>query len=354
MARNKIYKEFIITTNDSEEIFDNYKDAEKYLEELKKTSSFEQFFSKEWVYDKNSGDYEEGDVEVFEEGYIKEEYMSTETEKKDDSILIESIKVEANRWFDKTYGNTYHQARAIINGEYVVSQDKSSYGGESHYETTILKDLINAGVLNIGETNSLWRFCEENGIEYYTSHSDGLKRDLPFKDNHLYTDAKGLKFKIKSNEAFDEIVKAIEHNFKDESNISKALRVCIEAQLCDVKIPNLVDRVNTLYKTDLKEASYSMVHTSDARALKEVVDAVKNKTSMFDFSKEITLARIYEECSSIYKDKLSPLKTLNVVGKSTELLEMKIENIDEKIKGFEVKDSEASVIEDKPKTKKQR
>ena len=279
--------------------------------------------------------------------------VSADEKIKDDSIIIESIKVEANEWFDKTYGNTYHQARAIINNEYIVAQDKFSYGGQNHYETTILKDLQKAGVLKTGDYTSLWKYCDENGIEYKSSSIDGLKRDLPFKDNDAYTQAEGLQFKTKSNEVFDDLVKAIEFNFKDESNISKALRVCVEAELCDVKIPSLINRVNTLYGTALTYNTTSLNETSDNKALQEVVKAVKEKDSMFDFSKELTLSRIHKECLNIYQDKLSTLKSLNVVG-NVGFLEKKIDNLQEKISKLDTKESDSSKEENKQKPKKQR
>lgn len=54
---------------------------------------------------------------------------------------IESMRIEAKRWFQRSYGNTYHTVKVFVNGE-VLRRD-ITYGYGNHYLQTaaeLLKD----------------------------------------------------------------------------------------------------------------------------------------------------------------------------------------------------------------------
>lgn len=56
---------------------------------------------------------------------------------------IESLKIYGRRWYQKSYGNTYHTARVIVNGEELKNRIK--YGYENHYLQTAAELLRENG-----------------------------------------------------------------------------------------------------------------------------------------------------------------------------------------------------------------
>ena len=64
---------------------------------------------------------------------------------------IETLKIYGRRWFQKSYGNTYHTVTVIVNGEEMKSGITYGYG--NHYLQTAADMLRNAGY-DIPENNS--------------------------------------------------------------------------------------------------------------------------------------------------------------------------------------------------------
>ena len=64
---------------------------------------------------------------------------------------IESLKIYGRRWYQKSYGNTYHTARVIVNGEELKSVIK--YGYENHYLQTAA-ELLRENGYDIPDENS--------------------------------------------------------------------------------------------------------------------------------------------------------------------------------------------------------
>lgn len=56
---------------------------------------------------------------------------------------IESLRIYGRRWFQKSYGNTYHTVRVIVNGEELKSGITYGYG--THYLQTAAELLRNNG-----------------------------------------------------------------------------------------------------------------------------------------------------------------------------------------------------------------
>lgn len=56
------------------------------------------------------------------------------------------LEIVGRRWFQKTYGNTYHTARVFINGK-LVHKSERQYGYGSQYVTTAIEWLKDAGHL---------------------------------------------------------------------------------------------------------------------------------------------------------------------------------------------------------------
>lgn len=47
---------------------------------------------------------------------------------------IENMKITAKRWFNRTYGNTYHTVKVFVNDE--VLESEITYGYGNHYLQT--------------------------------------------------------------------------------------------------------------------------------------------------------------------------------------------------------------------------
>lgn len=82
---------------------------------------------------------------------------------------MKEIRLLGRRWFQRTYGNTYHSVEIWIDGEQVHKVDKS-YGYDSQYLESAKKWLDKEGYLptlehyNYGGSESLWRYCLRNNI----------------------------------------------------------------------------------------------------------------------------------------------------------------------------------------------
>lgn len=64
---------------------------------------------------------------------------------------IDTLEISAKRWFQKSYGNTYHVVKAVVNGEEVVISD-ISYGYGNHFLTTVA-NLLRAKGYKVPEDN---------------------------------------------------------------------------------------------------------------------------------------------------------------------------------------------------------
>ena len=63
---------------------------------------------------------------------------------------IESMRIEAKRWFQRSYGNTYHTVKVFVNDE--VLKSEITYGYENHYLQTAA-ELLKANGYEIPENN---------------------------------------------------------------------------------------------------------------------------------------------------------------------------------------------------------
>ena len=63
---------------------------------------------------------------------------------------IETLKIYGRRWFQKSYGNTYHTTTVIVNGEEMKSGITYGYG--NHYLQTAA-DLLRSAGYEIPENN---------------------------------------------------------------------------------------------------------------------------------------------------------------------------------------------------------
>ena len=89
-------------------------------------------------------------------------------------MQIQSIMLTGRRWFQKTYGNTYHSAKAYVNGELIGSVD-FRYGYGNACIDSAFKILIEKGIVKLPEDRkyiSAFTYCKEKGIKYSEEITD--------------------------------------------------------------------------------------------------------------------------------------------------------------------------------------
>ena len=84
---------------------------------------------------------------------------------------VKSIEIWGKRWFQRTYGNTYHKVRVYVNDE-LIGTSPITYGyGDGYVQTAeaILKK--NGYIKSKSPSESLSRYCREKGIDlkYYAN-----------------------------------------------------------------------------------------------------------------------------------------------------------------------------------------
>lgn len=97
---------------------------------------------------------------------------------------MKSLTVVGRRWFDRTYGNTYHSVDVVVDGV-SIGKVKIAYGYGTHYLQTASDMLEKAGLLpdiehyKNGGVESLWSYCERHGVAFFDTVSDvARKKDL--------------------------------------------------------------------------------------------------------------------------------------------------------------------------------
>ena len=89
------------------------------------------------------------------------------------------ISIAAKRWFQKSYGNTYHRVHVLV--EYADKTRKLldsgiHYGYDEQYIQTAIEEMIKHGVLeDTGKSMDYWPFslwCENNGVKLHTLVAD--------------------------------------------------------------------------------------------------------------------------------------------------------------------------------------
>ena len=77
-----------------------------------------------------------------------------------------SINVIGRRWFQRTYGNTYHTAAIYVDGK-CVHKTPQQYGYGDQYAWTAREWLQANGYLpGIESHDALWRYCQEHKITF--------------------------------------------------------------------------------------------------------------------------------------------------------------------------------------------
>ena len=95
---------------------------------------------------------------------------------------MKTLTILGRRWFQKTYGNTYHSATILIDGE-EVHKTPEEYGyGDQYLQTAVewlIKHKFIPDVTNHEGIGPIWKYCETKGITLHYSASDvSREKDL--------------------------------------------------------------------------------------------------------------------------------------------------------------------------------
>jgi hypothetical protein len=92
--------------------------------------------------------------------------------KKTSKTPIQSIMILGKRWFQRTYGNTYHRVQVYVNDKEVATS-KITYGyGDQYIQTAVSLLKENGYLKSMPENTPLWRYCKENGIDCTIQYKD--------------------------------------------------------------------------------------------------------------------------------------------------------------------------------------
>lgn len=103
--------------------------------------------------------------------------MSTET-------TTRNISIHGRRWFQPTYGNTYHSVAVYVDGE-SIGRVNFAYGYGDQYMQTAMELLVKAGIYksldDLGHNTLPWIAARDAGDKLAYSVSDvRRKKDLAF------------------------------------------------------------------------------------------------------------------------------------------------------------------------------
>ena len=97
---------------------------------------------------------------------------------------MKTITLLGRRWFQKTYGNTYHTVTVLIDGKEVFSSPKE-YGYDRQYEETGMQWVDASGLVEPrkehtnGSHEANWQWAERLGIEFHSEAADvSREKDL--------------------------------------------------------------------------------------------------------------------------------------------------------------------------------
>jgi len=91
-----------------------------------------------------------------------------------------TIHVSGRRWFQRSYGNTYHSVTIYVDGD-EVAYVPMTYGYDQHYLQTATEWLLDNGYLpGFDERRDILRlYCERKGIKFTYDVADvARERDL--------------------------------------------------------------------------------------------------------------------------------------------------------------------------------
>jgi len=95
---------------------------------------------------------------------------------------VKSVEIWGKKWFQKSYGNTYHKVRVYVNNE-LIGTSPITYGYGDSYLQTAKDILIKKGYFPIAlkKTNNLYSFFKDRKIDF-KYYANDVKRERDLKD----------------------------------------------------------------------------------------------------------------------------------------------------------------------------
>lgn len=93
---------------------------------------------------------------------------------------MKTIEIQARRWFQSSYGNTYFTGEIYVN-DALAATIKNQYGYGDHCAYELLDAAIKAGILPEKERNTQapWKYAEDNGFNLLVNIKDvKRKKDM--------------------------------------------------------------------------------------------------------------------------------------------------------------------------------
>jgi hypothetical protein len=92
---------------------------------------------------------------------------------------IKSIEIYGLKWFQKSYGNTYHRVKVFVNDEEIATSPITYGYGEQYVETAESLLKKNGYLKRKDDRTPLWRYCKERGIKLrYYAYDVKTEREL--------------------------------------------------------------------------------------------------------------------------------------------------------------------------------
>ena len=95
------------------------------------------------------------------------------------ATLPKTITIIGRRWFQKTYGNTYHSAQIVVDGK-EVEGIYFAYGYGDQYLHNAFRKLQALNLIpSVESSESPWYWAQQNGVSLtYTVTDVQRKKDL--------------------------------------------------------------------------------------------------------------------------------------------------------------------------------
>jgi len=196
-AKGGVIEEWSIQTDNEDEHFDNEDEATEFWKSLsEKERKSGQYFRKSY-FKNEDGELEEDEVEIIEQ-FAKGGITKPRLKKGD------KVDIYGKRWFQKSYGNTYHVTKVYVNGVDIGESDQQ-YGYDEQYLQTGAKILWNKykPPYKWNMNNPLW-MLRNNGIDIYYNATDvEREKDLWFSSRRFAKGGDLRKYKV-GDEFIDE------------------------------------------------------------------------------------------------------------------------------------------------------
>lgn len=92
---------------------------------------------------------------------------------------VSTLEIHGRRWFQRTYGNTYHTVSVYLDGEHLGDSPRNYGYGDQYIYTGVAIAIANSDLPPLREGEPPWQWAERIGIKLKTDVVDvPRQRDL--------------------------------------------------------------------------------------------------------------------------------------------------------------------------------